>query len=112
MEGADDDHEEELEEEVAPLALGLGDIDRAALATHCAAVAHHMGQLARLFNPAVKAPGAGAGAHKGKKADDGVPRPKREPTAYNMFMQQRLLQVKAAVRAHCEADARDNCPRS
>jgi hypothetical protein len=108
MEGADDDHEEDLEEEVAP--LGLGDIDRAALATHCAAVAHHMGQLARLFNPAVKAPGAGA--HKAKKADDGVPRPKREPTAYNLFMQQRLLQVKAAVRAHCEADARANCPRS
>jgi hypothetical protein len=94
MEGADD------LDEPAPLELPLGDLDRAALASHCAAVAHHMAAMARLFDPAAKPAAApGAEARKVKKVVDDVLRPKRELSAYNLFMQARLLQVKAEVRA-------------
>jgi hypothetical protein len=55
-----------MEGGVEDLLLGgaaLPELDRRALASHCAAVAQHMSSIARLFDPAAKA----ASDKKGKK---------------------------------------------
>ncbi len=85
----------------------LPEMDRHALAFHCAAVAQHMSALARLFDPAVK---TSVEPKKSKKhgADDPdkAARPKRELSAYNVFMQGKLQQVKAEGRGAARAAAR------
>ena len=84
------------------LAVPLPELDRAAVASHCAAVAHHMACLARIFDPACKA-AADAAPKKHRKAhavegEEDKARPKRELTAYNRFIQSRLQQIKLEVR--------------
>ena len=83
------------------LAVPLPELDRAALASHCQAVAHHMSALARLFDPAVAKAAPDARKHRKATAgaeEDEKARPKRELTAYNLFMQNRLAMMKVEVR--------------
>lgn len=98
MEGSD--ALQELDAPPPAALVPLSDLDRTALASHCVAVAHHLQAMARLFNPDVKV--AASDRQKAKKAHGGEEdkaKPKREPSAYNLFIQSRLGEIKAAVRA-------------
>jgi hypothetical protein len=96
MEGGD-----MLEEEVPvglPAGPVAGELDRSALASHCAAVSYHMAAMARLFDPSAKA-AAEPKKHR-KVAEEGdVPRPKRELSQYNLCVLRRASAARAALRA-------------
>ena len=57
-------------EELILGANALPDLDRRALASHCAAVAHHMSSIARLFDPQCVKPAPDG--RKSKKAAAGA----------------------------------------
>ena len=90
-----------LEEEVPvglPAGPVAGELDRSALASHCAAVSYHMAAMARLFDPSAKA-AAEPKKHR-KVAEEGdVPRPKRELSQYNLCVLRRASAARAALRA-------------
>ena len=67
--------------------------ERHELAIHFAGIAKHTAALAKAFDPTVK------GAVGAAKEKSDVPKIKRAPTAYNIFMQQHLKPFKAEVRS-------------
>ncbi len=101
-----------LEDEVPvglPAGPVAGELDRSALASHCAAVSYHMAAMARLFDPSAKA-AAEPKKHR-KVAEEGdVPRPKRELSQYNLCVLRRASAARAALRAAGSCAAR--CARA
>ena len=131
-------------EAVDELLLGgsaLPELDRRALAQHCAAVAHHMSSIARLFDPTCskaapdgrKSKKGGAGALAARVArhrlgncreiecgraplagddDEKAVKPKRELTAYNLFIQVRSTTSRARAACRGADPLRETNPQS
>lgn len=77
---------------------GMEPLDRKEAAQHLVKLAFHVTALAKLFDPSIKTAKA-AKASSNKDAGDKADKPKREPTAYTLYIKDQMPAFKEQARA-------------